>query len=380
VRDEVNFGNSTKYQAGLFNLLMSTIQPTVLAANPDKVPQSTTLAVALQGRKTNFRSNSIASFSGSGISVNSVTVNSATSLTANVTVDAGAALGLRDATVTTNLGGGVIETAPGKSVVEVVAPIVVPAILSVEPATLSEGSTVAITVRGVNTAWTGASTLSLGAGVSISGLTATSPTTLQANATVDSDAVIGFRTATVTTPARTLAPAAPAAEARGRSVFVGIGGVVVPVLSTLTPPQANRGDTVNVTAVGAGTHFVNGVTTASFGTGVTVNSVTVTDATHATINVHVDPAATAGYRDVVLTTGTESAVLLNGFFVSNLAKGDANGDGNVNILDVVYLINYVFAGGLPPVGPSDVNSDGNVNADDIRYLINYIFANGPAPL
>jgi hypothetical protein len=73
-------------------------------------------------------------------------------------------------------------------------------------------------------------------------------------------------------------------------------------------------------------------------------------------------------------------VLLNGFFVSNLAKGDANGDGNVNILDVVYLINYVFAGGLPPVGPSDVNSDGNVNADDIRYLINYIFANGPAPL
>jgi hypothetical protein len=46
----------------------------------------------------------------------------------------------------------------------------------------------------------------------------------------------------------------------------------------------------------------------------------------------------------------------------------------------VYLINYVFAGGLPPVGPSDVNSDGNVNADDIRYLINYIFANGPAPL
>ncbi|HEV8118070.1 MAG TPA: hypothetical protein VGQ32_06070, partial [Thermoanaerobaculia bacterium] len=47
VRDEVNFGNSTKYQAGLFNLLMSTIQPTVLAANPDKVPQSTTLAVAL---------------------------------------------------------------------------------------------------------------------------------------------------------------------------------------------------------------------------------------------------------------------------------------------------------------------------------------------
>jgi hypothetical protein len=67
---------------------MSTIQPTVLAGNPDSLPQSTTLAVSLQGRNTNFRQ-----FHGGilrrRITVNSVNVHSATSLTANVTLAPG---------------------------------------------------------------------------------------------------------------------------------------------------------------------------------------------------------------------------------------------------------------------------------------------------
>jgi hypothetical protein len=59
---------------------------------------------------------------------------------------------------------------------------------------------------------------------------------------------------------------------------------------------------------------------------------------------------------------------------------DANGDGIVNGLDIVALINFLFASGLPPVAPCDVNLDGSVNANDVVYLINYVFANGPAPL
>jgi hypothetical protein len=67
--------------------------------------------------------------------------------------------------------------------------------------------------------------------------------------------------------------------------------------------------------------------------------------------------------------------------------GDANGSGGdpaVDIDDVVFLINYVFAGGAAPCPPQagDANCSGGdvpIDIDDIVYLINYIFAGGPAP-
>jgi hypothetical protein len=67
--------------------------------------------------------------------------------------------------------------------------------------------------------------------------------------------------------------------------------------------------------------------------------------------------------------------------------GDANGSGGdppVDIDDVVYLINYIFAGGpMPiPIESADVDCSGGdvpVDIDDVVYLINYIFAGGQAP-
>jgi hypothetical protein len=62
-------------------------------------------------------------------------------------------------------------------------------------------------------------------------------------------------------------------------------------------------------------------------------------------------------------------------------RGDVNGDGNIGIVDVVYLINYLFnSGPVPrPWGAGDANGDGNVSIVDVVYLINYVFNNGPAP-
>jgi hypothetical protein len=62
-------------------------------------------------------------------------------------------------------------------------------------------------------------------------------------------------------------------------------------------------------------------------------------------------------------------------------RGDVNHDGKINSADVVYLINYLFAHGSPPVPLSDgdVNCDGNINSADVVYLINYLFAHGSAP-
>lgn len=61
--------------------------------------------------------------------------------------------------------------------------------------------------------------------------------------------------------------------------------------------------------------------------------------------------------------------------------GDATGDGQVNILDIVYLINYKYKDGEAPdpFDNCDVNNDGFINILDIIVLINYKYKNGSAP-
>jgi hypothetical protein len=62
-------------------------------------------------------------------------------------------------------------------------------------------------------------------------------------------------------------------------------------------------------------------------------------------------------------------------------RGDANGDGVLNVSDAVHLINYLFISGPAPqpLAAGDANSDGLVNITDVVYLINYLFIDGPPP-
>ncbi len=59
--------------------------------------------------------------------------------------------------------------------------------------------------------------------------------------------------------------------------------------------------------------------------------------------------------------------------------GDVDGSGKVNILDVGYLIRYLYKGGPPPVdlNMADVDNSGAVNITDVSYLINFLYKNGP---
>ena len=61
--------------------------------------------------------------------------------------------------------------------------------------------------------------------------------------------------------------------------------------------------------------------------------------------------------------------------------GDVNASGDVNIVDVVYLVAYIFSGGAAPnpLAAGDVDCSGEINIADIVYLINYVFRGGPAP-
>jgi hypothetical protein len=101
------------------------------------------------------------------------------------------------------------------------------------------------------------------------------------------------------------------------------------------------------------------------------------------------PASPA--KDTIPTSACGQAVDQRGFArpngsacdigaVERRPGGDVNDDGFVNVGDVFSLINFLFAGGPPPLGEPDCNGDGAVDVADVFYLINSLFAGGPAPL
>ncbi len=61
--------------------------------------------------------------------------------------------------------------------------------------------------------------------------------------------------------------------------------------------------------------------------------------------------------------------------------GDADATGAVNVSDVVYLINFIFAGGNAPqpLASGDADCSGFITISDAVYLIGFIFSGGPAP-
>lgn len=61
--------------------------------------------------------------------------------------------------------------------------------------------------------------------------------------------------------------------------------------------------------------------------------------------------------------------------------GDANGDGQTNVGDAVFLIAYVFKGGPAPdpIEAGDANCDHDTNIGDAVYMIAYVFKGGPEP-
>jgi glucose/arabinose dehydrogenase len=62
--------------------------------------------------------------------------------------------------------------------------------------------------------------------------------------------------------------------------------------------------------------------------------------------------------------------------------GDTDGSGTINLLDISYLINYLYRSGPAPLNlnDADVNHSGTINILDIAFLINYLYKSGPAPV
>lgn len=309
VNDSSDPNVATDYQAAIVNVMDSTFAPTVLSASPNTVPAGTTLDITLTGAKTNWiQGKSNVAFSASGITVDKVTVNSPTSLTATITVDPSATLAFSNVTVTTNLGSST-ETTVGTDVLQITAAPTIPTLLEVSPGTMALGGTYDVKISGTLTKWDSTSTLSLGPGVTVSNVTVDSPTEITAKAVVSTNTSIGFRVATVTTADTS----ATDTQDMAITLTAAPTATAISTISSLGPNQGRDGQHVSVTVVGQNTHFVDGQTTADFGPGVTVDSVSVTDASHATVIIDVNSSASPGFRNVTLTTGTETATSLDGF-------------------------------------------------------------------
>ena len=64
-----------------------------------------------------------------------------------------------------------------------------------------------------------------------------------------------------------------------------------------------------------------------------------------------------------------------------VARGNADGDGGINVADLTYLVDYLFFSGPVPPCPEEgnVDAEGDINVADLTYLVDYIFFSGPAP-
>jgi subtilisin family serine protease len=69
------------------------------------------------------------------------------------------------------------------------------------------------------------------------------------------------------------------------------------------------------------------------------------------------------------------------FPTSIFINGDCDSNLRVNLGDAVFLINYIYKSGQPPIvrESAENNCDLEVNVGDAVSLINYIFRSGPAP-
>ena len=61
--------------------------------------------------------------------------------------------------------------------------------------------------------------------------------------------------------------------------------------------------------------------------------------------------------------------------------GDANGDWGVNILDIAFMIKYLYENEQAPNPKyvADVDGDCRINILDVGYLVSYLYKGGPEP-
>jgi hypothetical protein len=157
-----------------------------------------------------------------------------------------------------------------------------PTVTSVVPNSLGQGGSRSFTVNGTNFDNTAATSVS-GTGVTVVSTTFVSSTKLTVKLKAAASAATGARDVTVTTSG-------------GSGTCTGCRTIdVAPAPTSTSPNSGAHGSTLNVDVLGS--NFVSGAK-ATFGTGITVNSVTFVNSGKLTESITISSTATLGARTV----------------------------------------------------------------------------------
>ncbi len=212
-----------------------------------------------------------------GVAVNSVTYNSPTSVTLNVST-VGASAGAQDVTVTNPDG----QSKTGTGILTISGGGGGPTVTSVSPNKLGQGGTRSVSVNGTNFDASAATSIS-GTGVTVVSTTFVSSIKLTVKLKAAASATTGARDVTVTTGA-------------GSGTCPGCLTIdPAPGPTSTSPNTGARGTTMNVDVLGS--NFQSGAK-ATFGTGITVNSTTFVSATKLTASITISSTTTTGARTV----------------------------------------------------------------------------------
>jgi hypothetical protein len=249
-------------------------EPTVTGVNPATGNQGATLTgVTLTG--TNFTNTTKVSFGG-GINVTGFTVVSDTQITADITIANRAFVGTRFVTVVNESGHGTMSA--GFSVTKF-APIV----NSVNPSTGVQGATLTgISITGSN--FTGATGVSFGGGIDVTGFTVNGDTQITANIVIANGAAVGSRFVTVVNQS------GKGTDPTGFSVAKNESIVTPPSTTTTTPPKSTTTPTTTTkpttTTTTTSTTTPTTTTPTTTTTPATTTSTTSTSTTPTTTTTH----------------------------------------------------------------------------------------------
>jgi hypothetical protein len=236
---------------------------------------------------------------GEGITINQVQSQN-TLITASITVDGSAVLGPRDITLTnpsgsTILTGGFCVMSGG------------PLVTSIDINQGVQGRTLIVLIEGSNLINT--TVIDFGAGITVDQFQAYD-TYIIVSLSIDSSAVPGARNVTVTNLA---------GSAALNNVFTVLPGV--PALYSIDPGQGIQGANLTIQIYGVN---LSTVTVATFGSGITVNSLYLYSNNRISADISIDGSAVPGKRSVNVYNPEGSASLTDVFTVISGAPGLAS--------------------------------------------------------
>ena len=288
------------------NALLITAGPATIAGlNPSSAPQGDTLNVEVTGANTNFAQGSTVANFGPGIATNSLTVNSNTSATANITISPSASVEQNNVTMTT-FG----EVAAGVAAFTI---DIGPTVISATPASMAQGTTQNVTVTGTLTTFTTSTVFNFGSGVTVNSIVSiNSSVSATVSVTVSPIAPLGCRAITATMGGQQ-------AASQPNLFCVTASNASIASVNPNVGVQGVNG--LPVTIAGYQTHFTQATPVVSLGPGITVTNVAVQNNTSLIVTVNISPTALVQSNTVTVSTGGEVVTLPGGFTVQSSSSG-----------------------------------------------------------